>query len=180
MPAAERGRQIHLPTKRLNAMTSRIHSLLFGLLLVLISHTSFAAGQNDTLGVIHDYMEAWNAHDADAAAEYFADNVEFLDASVGTPQVGRENAKAQVIQVFMQAVPDLKWKMLGEPIVNGESIAFEWEFNGNNTGPWSAETPATKRPLSFKGVSFIRLKDGKILTQHDYYDALGFNKQLGW
>ncbi|MGX1186554.1 steroid delta-isomerase-like uncharacterized protein [Pseudomonas sp. F-14 TE3623] len=161
-------------------MTSRIHSLLFGLLLVLASHASIAAGQNTTLDMVRDYMKAWNAHNADAAAEYFSDNVEFLDASVGTPQVGRENAKAQVIQVFMQAVPDLQWKMLGEPIVNGESIAFEWEFNGTNTGPWSAETPATQRPLSFKGVSFIHLKNGKILTQHDYYDALGFNKQLGW
>lgn len=161
-------------------MTSRIHSLILGLLLVLVSHASFAADKASTPSVIHDYMSAWNAHNADAAAKYFTDDVEFLDASVGTPQVGRENAKSQVIQVFMQAVPDLQWKMLGEPIVDGESIAFEWEFKGNNSGPWSAESPATNRPLSFKGVSFIKLKDGKILTQHDYYDALGFNKQLGW
>lgn len=161
-------------------MTSRIYSLIFGLLLVLASHASFAADKASTLSVIHDYMSAWNVHNADAAAKYFTDDVEFLDASVGTPQVGRENAKSQVIQVFMQAVPDLQWKMLGEPIVDGESIAFEWEFKGHNSGPWSAESPATNRPLSFKGVSFIKLKDGKILTQHDYYDALGFNKQLGW
>lgn len=161
-------------------MTSRIHSMLFGLLLILTSHGVLAASQNDTLGVIHDYMKAWNARDAEAAAKYFAEDGEFLDASVGTPQVGRENAKTQVIEVFMRAVPDLQWTMLGEPIVNGESIAFEWEFKGHNTGPWSPETPATQRPLSFKGVSFIRLKEGKIITQHDYYDALGFNKQLGW
>ncbi|MBO1536988.1 ester cyclase [Pseudomonas sp. OA65] len=154
--------------------------MLFGLLLMLASHGVLAASQNDTLGVINDYMKAWNARDAEAAAKYFAEDGEFLDASVGTPQVGRENAKTQVIEVFMHAVPDLQWTMLGEPIINGESIAFEWEFKGHNTGPWSTETPATQRPLSFKGVSFIRLKEGKIFTQHDYYDALGFNKQLGW
>lgn len=124
-------------------MKSRIYSVLFGIVLALASHASFAASQNETLSVIRNYMKAWNTHDADAAAEHFADNVEFLDASVGTPQVGRENAKTQVIQVFMQAVPDLQWKMLGEPIVNGESVAFEWTFNGNNTGPWSADTPPT-------------------------------------
>ena len=39
---------------------------------------------------------------------------------------------------------------------------------------------ATGKPLSFEGVSFIRIKDGKIAYQGDYYDALGFNKQLGW
>jgi len=161
-------------------MTSRIQSMLLGLLLILASHGVLASGQEQTLEIIHGYMKAWNAHDAQAAAQYFAPDVEFLDASVGVPQVGRENARSQVVEVFMQAVPDLQWKMLGEPILNGEGIAFEWEFKGNNTGPWSTETPATGRPLSFKGVSFIRLKDGKILTQHDYYDALGFNKQLGW
>ncbi|PNY78779.1 polyketide cyclase [Pseudomonas fluorescens] len=154
--------------------------MLFGLLFVLASQAGVAAEQSRTLTVVNNYMKAWNAHDANGVAKYFDDNVEFLDASVGTPQVGRENAKTQVIEVFMNAVPDLQWKMLGEPIVNGENISFEWEFNGKNTGAWGINTPATQRPLAFKGVSFIRLKDGKILTQHDYYDALGFNKQLGW
>lgn len=161
-------------------MTSRIYSMLFGLLLVIVSQAGFATEQGRTLAVIREFMAAWNAHDANAAAKYFDDNVEFLDASVGKPVVGRELAKDQVVEVFINAVPDLKWTMVGEPIVNGENISFEWEFVGRNTGPWNAETPATQRPLAFKGVSFIRLKDGKILTQHDYYDALSFNKQLGW
>ncbi|MCY1549424.1 hypothetical protein D9M68_855890 [compost metagenome] len=53
------------------------------------------------------------------------------------------------------------------------------EFSGTNSGAWSTETPATGKPLSFEGASFIRIEDGKITYQGDYYDALGFNKQLG-
>ena len=30
------------------------------------------------------------------------------------------------------------------------------------------------------GATVISVKDGKIATQSDYYDALGFFKQLGW
>jgi steroid delta-isomerase-like uncharacterized protein len=155
------------------------YSIIVAMFFVLASQLSTAASQN-TEQVIKTYMQAWNNHKPDEAASYFADNVEFLDSSVGTPQIGREAARDNVIKVFIQAVPDLNRRMIGEPIVSGENIAFEWEFSGKNTGAWSPETPATNRPLTFKGVSFIRLKDGKIVTQHDYYDALGFNKQLGW
>ena len=38
------------------------------------------------------------------------------------------------------------------------------------------------RPAStsqFTGASVFTVKDGKIATQSDYYDALGFYKQLG-
>lgn len=155
------------------------YAAVVAVVFTLASQFAAAAGAN-TEQVIKSYMQAWNDHKPDQAASYFADNGEFLDASVGTPQVGRQAANDNVIKVFIQAVPDLKWKMLGEPIVNGDNIAFEWEFTGNNTGAWGPETPATNKPLAFKGVSFIRLSDGKIASQHDYYDALGFNKQLGW
>ena len=40
--------------------------------------------------------------------------------------------------------------------------------------------PLFGKLVSFEGVSFVRIKDGKIAYQGDYYDALGLNKQLGW
>ena len=70
--------------------------------------------------------------------------------------------------------------MTSEPIVSADGIAFQWQFNGTNSGAWAADTPATDKALSFEGVSFVRIKNGKIVYQGDYYDALGFNKQLGW
>jgi steroid delta-isomerase-like uncharacterized protein len=161
----------------MHRISIRIASILA---FLLFAQFSVAAEKQNTLDVINAYMSAWNKHDPDAAAQYFAENGEFLDASVGVPQVGRQTARDKVIKLFIDAVPDLKWKMVGQPIVDGDNIAFEWQFDGTNTGAWAPETPATNKPLSFKGVSFIRLKDGKIATQHDYYDALSFNKQLGW
>jgi len=29
-------------------------------------------------------------------------------------------------------------------------------------------------------VTFMRIENGKIVKQSDYYDGLGFQKQLGW
>lgn len=135
---------------------------------------------SDARTVVDDYMAAWNAHDADKAGSYFADDGVYLDVSVGEPQRGRQAATDNVIKVFLTAVPDAKWEMRSEPVVAPDSIAFEWTFSGTNTGNWSASQKATGQKLNFKGVTLIRVKDGKIAYQGDYYDGVTFNKQLGW
>ena len=151
--------------------------------LSLITLFAFAAAvqaSEDARAVVDGYMAAWNAHDAEKASTYFAEDGVYFDATVGTPQKGREAARDNVIKVFLGAVPDAKWEMTSAPIVSAEGIAFQWKFSGKNTGAWGPETPATNKPLSFEGVSFVRIDGGKITYQGDYYDALGFNKQLGW
>ncbi len=138
---------------------------------------SLAAESADT--VVKAYVEAWNAHDSGKAASYFADKVVYFDASVGKPIEGREAAKTGVIDNFLKAAPDAAWKMKGEPAVQGDRVAFEWEFSGTNTGAWADGTAATGKKFAFAGASVFDVKDGKIVSQNDYYDALGFFKQLG-
>jgi predicted ester cyclase len=129
--------------------------------------------------VVEGYLAAWNSHDPEKVAPFFDKEVEYYDASVGTPQKGRDNAMKNVVEAFFAAAPDSVWKQLGDPIVDKRAIAFEWEFSGTNTGDWADGTKATGKSFTFRGVSFIRLKGKHILYQGDYYDALGFYKQLG-
>jgi steroid delta-isomerase-like uncharacterized protein len=139
------------------------------------------AADSTVVATVDGYMAAWNAHNAPGAAAFFADSGVYLDASVGTPQKGRDNAQKNVIQAFITAVPDCKWTRDGAPIVNaaGDGVAFQWTFSGTNTGPWGDGTKASGKPFSIHGVTFMRLANGKIEWQGDYYDALGFYKQLG-
>ena len=130
---------------------------------------------------VDGYMAAWNAHEAVQAASFLADSAVYLDASVGTPQVGRDSAQKNVIQAFLTAVPDCRWTRDGDAVVNsaGDAIAFQWTFSGTNTGPWADGSKATGKTFSIKGLTLIRLTGGKISSQFDSYDALGFYKQLG-
>ncbi|MFC5699252.1 ester cyclase [Pseudomonas sp. GCM10022186] len=148
--------------------------------ILLCAMAGMAQAAEDAKAIVDGYMAAWNAHDVDKAANFLAEDAVYFDATVGTPQQGRAAARDNVIKVFITAVPNLTWKMTSDPIVSADGIAFQWEFAGTNSGAWSAETPATNKPLKFEGVSFVRVKNGKITYQGDYYDALGFNKQLGW
>lgn len=135
--------------------------------------------QDAPQAVVESYLAAWNAHDSAKAATHFADNVTYYDASVGTPVEGREAAKTGVIDNFLNAVPDAEWKMKGKPIVQDGRVSFEWEFSGTNTGNWGDGTKATGKSFKFDGASVFEIADGKITHQADYYDALGFYKQLG-
>ena len=152
-------------------------AMLCGTALTVCSVVAYA--EQTPTQVVNAYMQAWNQHDASKAGTYLAKNVEYYDATVGTPQKGQEAARDQVIKVFIDAVPNLKWQMTSAPIVSKEGIAFQWRFSGTNTGKWG-ETPATNKPISFEGVSFVRVDHGKITYQGDYYDAANLNKQLGW
>ena len=130
--------------------------------------------------VAEAYLAAWNAHDADAAAALMADDVTYFDVIVGKSQKGRDAARDKVIKLFVTAAPDLTFKMTGEPIESANGIAYEFTFAGTNTGAWGPDTPATGKPFSFKGVTFMRVENGKIVYQGDYYHGLDFQKQLGW
>ena len=150
------------------------------LLLVLLSPPVISAQAPATpVGLVDAYMAAWNAHNAARAAGYMTDDVEYYDASTPAPQKGRANAQKNVIQAFMTAAPDCRWTRTGAPVVDHNGIAFQWTFEGTNTGPWSDGTKATGKHFSFNGLTLVRIKGGKIAYQGDYYDAYGFFKQLG-
>jgi steroid delta-isomerase-like uncharacterized protein len=148
--------------------------------LVGMAAASPLAAQNSPEEVAAAYLAAWNAHDPDAAAMLLADDVVYLDVTVGEPQKGRAAARDNVIRVFMTAAPDLKRQMTGKPVLSDDGIAFEWTFGGTNTGAWGPDTPATGKSFRFDGVTLIHIANGKITYQGDYYDGLGFQKQLGW
>jgi steroid delta-isomerase-like uncharacterized protein len=128
------------------------------------------------------YMAAWNVHDPAKAATYLAKNATFLDMTVGTPVKGRENIKNDVIAYFINACPDCTWtRNTKQTLVGKDKISYVWTYTGTNTQPWDAKTPATNKSFRFSGQTYIQFTtSGKILHEYDYYDALGFYKQLGW
>ncbi len=150
--------------------------------LAVVTALTLGAGMaqaQDALGVVQAYLAAWNTHDSAAAASHMTDDVSYYDASVGEAIVGREAAQSQIIDSFINAVPDAVWTMTSDPIANGDNVAFEWTFEGTNTGDWADGTPATGKPFTLHGMSMFQIDGDKIARQADYYDALGFYVQLG-
>ena len=167
-------------TRQSVMLAGRMRRFCFTMLaLAAFSVAPAIANANDVVAGMKEYLAAWNEHDATKAANYLAEDVVYFDASVGTPVKGRAEAKKNVIEAFLNAVPDLDWELIGQPVVDNNTVAFEWKFSGTNTGDWSDGTKATNKIFSIKGMSLFRFKGNKIIYQGDYYDALSFYTQLG-
>ena len=167
--------------------------VIFGLLILCVvvgalavNASPSAAATKATLAKnLTAYMAAWNAHNPAKAATYLAKDATFLDMTVGTPVKGRQNIKNEVIAYFINACPNCTWtRNTAQTLFGKNKISYVWTYTGTNTRPWinsAGTTPATGKAFKFSGQTFIQFTtSGKILHEYDYYDALGFEKQLGW
>jgi steroid delta-isomerase-like uncharacterized protein len=158
---------------------SKIKSSVFFLSVLFILSIGSVAQANNHLSILDSYIAGWNSHDATRCAAHFDKDIEFYDATVGTPVTGDENAKKEIVQSFMNAVPDLKLERGKEVLMQADSMVWRWTFSGTNTGDWSDGTKATNKSFKIHGLTLMKMKDGKIVYSGDYYDAYGFYKQLG-
>lgn len=130
------------------------------------------------VAILHDYLAAWNAHDANRAGSFLDEDSQYFDAAFAGMQRGRQAIVDNAISVFLRGMPDLRWEIRGEPISSPEGVAYEWTLTGTNTGTWGGVRP-TSQKINLKGVSFVRIRNGKIVYQAVVYDSAALNRQLG-
>ena len=125
------------------------------------------------------YLLAINAHDPDRAGAILDEHIHYFDAFSGQIQSNRADAVKNVLAMYQNAVPDGHWEIRSEPATSNGAIAYEWTFTGTNTGSWGG-IGASHQKISLKGVSFVRVANGKIVYKADYFDTATLSKQLGW
>ena len=130
--------------------------------------------------VLNDYLSAWNGHDGNAVAGFFADDAVVFDSLRGNLSNGRSKARAEVIDMYLRAVPDGQWSLRGEPVVSESGFSYEWALKGTNMGDWTSYLRGRGQKIDFKGISIVRLKDGKIVYQANYFDTNALGAQAGW
>jgi steroid delta-isomerase-like uncharacterized protein len=143
-----------------------------------VGNVAAPANGAPSLALLRGYLDAWNAHDIAAAAMFFDENGDYFDSAFAGLQHGRPAIAENAIGVFMRGLPDLHWEVRSDPIVGADGIAFEWTLTGTNTGTWGG-VRATNQKIQLKGMSFLRIRNGKIVYQSQVYDSAALNRQLG-
>lgn len=166
-------------------MKTVIRKTLFAAAFCGVWAIAHADTASDPVTVVRNYMKAWSALAekrgvtdmdvtivANEAAQYFDADVEYLDSTVGTPQVGIVVARDNVIKPFLTSFPNARFEMVGAPKVSGDTVEFDWRFSGNNYGPYilDATCPGKGDRLDLPGHSKIVVKNGLITYQNDSYD----------
>jgi len=57
-------------------------------------------------------------------------------------------------------------------------LVKHWNFKGTHTGVFFG-IPATNKKVDIDGVTLVRMEDGKIAEERDFFDNLEFMQQLG-
>jgi len=89
--------------------------------------------------------------------------------------IGRSFADSVIL--IRTAFPDARLNidfLVGE----GEQVVAVFTVTGTNTGPFMAQ-PATGLAITFSGMHYYRLKNGRVVTARYEHDLLGLMEQLG-
>jgi steroid delta-isomerase-like uncharacterized protein len=122
------------------------------------------------------YVEAIGRRDVHALGEHWSeDGVEDL-VPIGILR-GREEVRDFFRGVFA-AMPDAQTRLVR--VLPGESsAAVEWRMTGTFTGEPFQGIEATGRPIDVRGLDFIEIEDGSIVSNTAYFDQMDFARQVG-
>ncbi|HYR62356.1 MAG TPA: ester cyclase [Actinomycetota bacterium] len=128
--------------------------------------------------VLQRYLGAIDAHDLAGVRACLAPDTEVVAPGV---ELHGEEQVVGWIQVFLVAFPDLAHEVRSVLEVDG-GYAAEVRFSGTHTGPLASpagEIGPTGKAFAFDYVHVSGLAGEQILSDHIYFDQLGFLSQLG-
>ncbi|MBS1518323.1 MAG: ester cyclase [Bacteroidetes bacterium] len=125
--------------------------------------------------IAKQYLDAWNARDADAIIKTFTSGGTYNDPSTGEikgDEIG-ENAKRLWI-----AFPDLVFEIVSLSEAGPGRVVAEWIMKGTNTGSFQG-LPATGRAISLAGVDVMDITNDGIKAVKGFFDTKTMAEQLG-
>jgi steroid delta-isomerase-like uncharacterized protein len=134
--------------------------------------------RDELVAQIEGAYAAWNAHDKEAIASFYASDATVRDsADPDNPAVGSEAIAARAAAI-LSAFSDAKLEMRSISI-DGDRVTHEWLFTGTHDGEFLG-VPATGRPTQNMGASLERVNDEGLTTEETaYWDAAIFLRQVG-
>ena len=86
-----------------------------------------------------------------------------------------------LLQTFWEALPDAKVEAENQ-VASGDTVAVEGNLTGTHTGTFRSpqgDIPPSGNRINVRYASVKRIRDGKVASEHLYFDQLEFLEQLG-
>ena len=125
------------------------------------------------------FYENFDRGDIDAALSVFSDELETQDPGMGTVH-GLEPFR-EYLATFKRAMPDAR-AVVERMLEAGDSVIVEGRFVGSHTGPLATpegEVGPTGARVDLRFADVSKVRAGRIVSYHTYYDQLGLFEQLG-
>jgi steroid delta-isomerase-like uncharacterized protein len=122
------------------------------------------------------YEEVWNRGHTDVALEVFTDDYVRHDLRPAQALPGGAG-QAKVAADFRTAFPDLSFHV-DLLVAEDDLVAARWTASGTHAGMWGDVAPSGNA-VTFSGVNFFRIRDGKVVEIWNHRDDLGLMEQTG-
>jgi steroid delta-isomerase-like uncharacterized protein len=114
-----------------------------------------------------DLNAAWNAHDAERVASFYAEDGAREELIVTQARAVGRQAVAEQVQLYLDAMPDLALAV--RKVSEGVgTTTFEWFVTATHRGD-APGWPARGEPVAFPGVSVIDLDANGLITEERVY-----------
>ena len=114
----------------------------------------------------------WNGHDLDLADEIFPPDFDNGPGNPSGPAFVKEWHRST-----RDSVPDLRYAV-DEILADGNRVALRWTATGTQHGQFGP-VPPTGKAVTYTGVHFLTVKDGRITALWSINDTFGKILQLG-
>lgn len=125
--------------------------------------------------IAKQYLDAWNAHDADAIIKTFTADGTYNDPASGEiagDAIG-DNAKR-----LWSSFTDLSFEVVSLAAAGPGKVVAEWIMKGTNNGSFNG-LPPTGRSISLAGVDIMEMGTNGIKSVKGYFDTKTLAEQLG-
>ncbi len=126
--------------------------------------------------LVTNLIAAWNAHDVDHLAAFYAEEYEGVDVAYAKPRQGPNDIR-QTMSLYLQAFPDLRFT-IEELVVQDNRAAVAWIGRGTHRGKLM-NIPPTGREIVVRGTSFFTVKDCQIIRGLHIWDMAGVLRSMG-
>ena len=124
----------------------------------------------------NEFVAAWNSHDADRVASYYAPDYVEVDVAQKAPERGRDTIRRKVLY-YLRAFPDLH-VTLDDCVAEDGRLALFWTWRGTHTSHFM-NIPPSGRQVIVRGTSLLRLADGQIRQGLRVWDLAGLLRGVG-
>ena len=126
--------------------------------------------------IIRRWFEAENKKDLSPIEDIVAPD--FIDQ---TNQLRSREEYKKRLTMFIKGFPDFQ-ETIEDIIAEGDNVWVRFKFTGTHTDEWNffgITLAPTGKKITWTGVHFWRIVDGKIVRKESLYDFLDALKQLG-
>lgn len=138
--------------------------------------TALTATEERNLKAVTDVLNYWNDQDIEGVLSFYDDDIQWTNVALEEVYSGKQEVR-EFLHRLLVAFPDLTFDV-SEKFAKDDNVSERWHIRGTHLGSFMGIPPTGKR-VEIPGISMVRMRDGKFLSDWYLFDAAGTLRQMG-